>query len=273
MHEHAKVVNLLNRGLPKWPQMVVTGVPVTVEQAKEIIRRTDLFFQHGYGGNDHKYNLVVKLLLGMPVYKRKHSLDSMVATDLGIDLPEAEDWKQVYQAENLWRARWGVVDTSYVNNCWLSSAFIFGPHGWCHPDGQIGYLDNVGKWPSVEEVFNDWQVLAQAFPYLDVGVTLMSGEGCEDNIEPVVSMIVKGGEVTLVEPGDHVHEGHVQPHIDRGFEGAAADLSKPPRLREHGIPNEWLLEWAETHRPDDRHQLEFPKDTDLQEILEQVVSQ
>jgi hypothetical protein len=37
-------VTLLDRGLPKWPQMRVEGVPVTLEQAKEIIRRTDTFF-------------------------------------------------------------------------------------------------------------------------------------------------------------------------------------------------------------------------------------
>lgn len=260
---HSDVVNLLNRGLPKWPQMVVTGARVTEEQAKEIIRRTDRFFQHGYGGNDHQYNLVVKLLLGMPVYKREHGLDSMVAADLGIELPVADSWKEIYEAEDRWREQWGVVPTEYVNNCWLSSAFIFGPHGWCHPDGQIGYLDNVGKWPSVEEVFSDWQALAKAFPYLDVGITLMSGESGEDNTTPVVSMVVKNGEVTLVEPGDHVHEGHVQPHIDRGFESAAADLAKPPRLREHGIPNEWLVEWAQKQGPKGQHSRYFQMATRL----------
>lgn len=36
--------NLLDRGLPKWPQMLVTGASVTKEQALEIIRRTDSFF-------------------------------------------------------------------------------------------------------------------------------------------------------------------------------------------------------------------------------------
>ncbi len=37
--------NLLNRNLPKWPQMLVTGDSLTIEQAKEIIRRTDRFFE------------------------------------------------------------------------------------------------------------------------------------------------------------------------------------------------------------------------------------
>ena len=31
-------------GLPKWPQMYTTGLPVAIEQAKEIIRRTDSYF-------------------------------------------------------------------------------------------------------------------------------------------------------------------------------------------------------------------------------------
>jgi len=36
---------LFERSLPKWPQMLVTGSPVSEEQALEIIRRTDNFFR------------------------------------------------------------------------------------------------------------------------------------------------------------------------------------------------------------------------------------
>lgn len=35
---------LMERSLPKWPQMIVTGTPVSEMQALEIIRRTDVFF-------------------------------------------------------------------------------------------------------------------------------------------------------------------------------------------------------------------------------------
>lgn len=43
----------------KWRQMIVTGTPVTVDQAKEIIRRTDRFIYRGDGGNNHEYNKIV----------------------------------------------------------------------------------------------------------------------------------------------------------------------------------------------------------------------
>lgn len=42
-------------GLPKWPQCVIFGNPVTKEQALEIIRRTDNFF-NGYFGNNHEFD-------------------------------------------------------------------------------------------------------------------------------------------------------------------------------------------------------------------------
>lgn len=42
----------------KWPQMLTTGEKLTVDQAKEIIRRTDDFFSslsEFSSGNDHNY--------------------------------------------------------------------------------------------------------------------------------------------------------------------------------------------------------------------------
>ena len=59
------MTKLKDRYLPKWPLMYTTGKPVTQEQAKEIIRRTDTFFI-GYSGNNRAYNQRVRRLLGMP---------------------------------------------------------------------------------------------------------------------------------------------------------------------------------------------------------------
>ena len=45
--------------LPKWPQMIVTGKRVTVDQAKEIIFRTDSFLSDASdysGGNARNFN-------------------------------------------------------------------------------------------------------------------------------------------------------------------------------------------------------------------------
>ena len=43
---------LFNKGLPKWPAIVVKGKPVTEDQAKEIIIRTDSFY---FGCNDRAW--------------------------------------------------------------------------------------------------------------------------------------------------------------------------------------------------------------------------
>ena len=56
---------LLDRGLPKWPQMLVTGASVTKEQALEIIRRTDSFFSYPHG-NDHAFVEEAVRLVGFP---------------------------------------------------------------------------------------------------------------------------------------------------------------------------------------------------------------
>jgi hypothetical protein len=54
------VISVLSSGsLPKWPQMIVTGKPVTVENAKDIIFRTDSFLTSSdefSGGNNKEFN-------------------------------------------------------------------------------------------------------------------------------------------------------------------------------------------------------------------------
>ena len=110
-----------------------------------------------------------------------------------------EYWKN----EAKWREAWGVVPTNYVHNDWISCAFVGGPHGWCHPDGTIGFCNNIGKWPSIEEVYSDWKQLAEIFPYIEVEATLMNGEECEDGTKPVVSFLIRNGKVTLVDPDNH----------------------------------------------------------------------
>lgn len=231
---------LLNVGLPKWPQMYTTGMPVSEEQAKEIIRRTDFFFVSGFGGNDHEYNFAVKMLLGMPLGWS----DKYVAERYRVKVDENRSW----EAADEWRKKWGVLATSYVRNDWVSCAFIFGPHGWCHPTGEIGFVDNVGKWPSVGDILEDWQTIATAFTFLDIGVSVMSMEEGEDENpaegrirEPLVSIVVKDGQATLVQPSAEVHERHPAPRIDRGR--WIGDLGNP-RKREHGIPGPWFREWA-----------------------------
>lgn len=215
--------DLLGRGLSKWPQMKVMGKAVTVDQAKEIIRRTDTFFGPYGGGNDHVFDDRVRALLKMP---------------------DDTDVHKHYELRVAWRKAWGLIETEYVHNSWISCAFIGGPHGWCHPDGSISYSDNVGKYPELKEVLEDWQKLAKEFPFLELGVVLMNGEGCEEYIRPVVGFVVKDGLVTVVDPAEtDPLKGMDPPKMN--LEKAAMGVAfMPPSVREHGISQAWLDEWA-----------------------------
>lgn len=223
------MTDLLNRGLPKWPQMLVTGVPVP-DRAKEIIRCTDSFFTHGYDGNDHDWNRAVRKALGMPE-----------EYDQGKGAYDSNRFHAYWEELRVWRERWGAIETQYVHNSWVSCSFVYGAHGWCHPDGRIGFIDNVGKWPSVEEIREDWSMLASAFPFLDLGVTLMSGESCEESTNPIVSMRVRNGSVQLIDPEkEDVHVGHP----------LAGEIvgTRPILGNEIGVPQGWINDWAKARR-------------------------
>lgn len=209
-------MNLLYVDLPKWPQMIVTGVPLPVEYAKEVIRRTDSFFAY-----PHPRGPVSKTLLEM------------------LKVPES------YDEIREWQERWGLVRTSYVRNDWICSNYVGGPCGWVHPDGKIGFAENVGKWPSVGDIVADWETISHAFPVPSLGVTLMSGERCEENTKPLVSMTVHQGQVELVDPA--VQDVHLA-HQEWGRPVPVPDL-KFSWDALNGLPTSWIQEWARSHAP------------------------
>lgn len=168
--------------LPKWPQMIVTGESIPVTDALEIIRRTDRFFYTCLGGNNERFNKLAKKAVFYPEYDEDETF--------------GDHWKK----NTWWREHWGHIDLNYVLNDWVSCAFVNGPHGWCHPNGSIGFIDNVGKWPEVEEVYEDWVKIATAFPFVKVEATLMDREKCEDGIKPVVSFLIRNGKVEIIDP-------------------------------------------------------------------------
>jgi len=219
--------------LPKWPQMLVWGVPVTEEQAKDIILRTDSFMTDTYGypgGRDRNWITWAQTELGF------HHL--AVDESPGV-------WIRKSEIARLLREAIGFVDTEYVTNSWASCAFIYGPHGWCHPNGTIWFEDNVGKDPCARAVFEEWQALAQAFPYLDLTMTLFDGESCEEDSKPVVSFRVQNGAVALLDepivPAERlIPERNVTEVFQRRL------LSPDGR---HGLSNQWISDYGQIIRP------------------------
>ena len=219
--------------LPKWPQMIVTGKRVTVDQAKEIIFRTDSFLSDASdysGGNARNFNRN---------YRTKAGLDLL---SVERKYPEGHTYRDVdWEKQETLREALEFIHTEYVTNNWGSCAFIFGPHGWCHPDGTILYSDNIGKWPELESVYDDWAKIAEAFPFLDLNVTLMNKESCEDDSIPVINFRVANGKVTVEPPDLSVH---CDPPL-RDFEEDFDDLSLPPEYRELGLPLVWYDDFSE----------------------------
>lgn len=208
---------LMNRVLPKWPQMIVTGEKLTIEQAMEIIRRTDSFFNYQSGNNR---NFIKKAIEVLEIPQDNKSNSDFKRDNGEVDFELYRKYlDSYYEKSNLWKEKWRYIYTEYVKNDWISSSFIKGAHGWCHPDGTIYYDDNVGKYPEVQEIYNEWSLLAKEFPFLKVGITLMDGEECEHNTSPIVSMKIENSVVTLIDPKlENVHKNHETPNHKESIE-------------------------------------------------------
>jgi hypothetical protein len=231
-------VEFFNRGLPKWPQFLITGQSVSVEQAKDIILKTDSFFHPttwGGGGNNKHWNEWAYKELG---YDALTNLDKELVArgvtqkshifDLCDDVAKALEQ----------------VDTTYLSNSWASCSYIFGPHGWCSPEGNICFVDNIGKWPSVEEVYKDLLAIHWAFPYVRLTGTLMDREQCEDFKRPVVTFRILESGVVMTDD----HEAH---HFDvkTPSRDDAMMMARILRGMEQGLPNEWITEYGQITKP------------------------
>lgn len=248
-------------GLPKWPGVIVTGQSVTPEQAKEIIFRTDrsVAIPTEYMGNDHNFTaLCIRNFGWEPLIHLQNVYYEMCEegrTGLRTLLETINpDVGSVWEVFDLWRQEMNMISTEYATNDWLSSCYIGGPHGWCRPDGTINQQgDNWGKYPSVETVVQDWQNLVEAFPFLNVVVTLLDGEAHgETNWEtnevressPAVTIIVRDGTVTVHAPDMALHgqlpTGENTDAVQQLIEHIAADSYD----YERGWPEGWVEEFA-----------------------------
>ncbi len=229
-----------SRALPKWPQLKITGESVTIEQAKDIIFRTDGFItslSEYSGGNNHSWNKWA--------FQRLHYDELFKMTEMAYGKTATPGFvKKYYEVVHKISDDLGFLKTHYISNDWASCSFVFGPHGWCSPSGQICYVDNVGKWPDVEEVFNDVKMIAEAFPYLKMTATLMDREQSEEGTHPVVTFVVREGQVFITDEHNEHHYEVQEP--DRSDNAMMARLLSD---KEQGLPNKWILEFGERTKP------------------------
>ena len=216
--------------LPKWPAVFVTGERVTPEQAKDIIFRTDSSVRYpstgyGVGGNDGEFRAACNNAFGW-------------------DLLETDDYPLQHRLIEAWREEMRCVSTDYVTINRLATSFIGGPYGWCHTDGTILQENqNYGKWPSVEDIVQDWKNLLAAFPYINVVCTLFSGESCEEHSIPVCSIVVRDGLVQVIEPDLGLHT-QTRTTSDLGLQ-FISNLMRRDYNHERGWPPEWISEFGQ----------------------------
>jgi len=183
--------------LPKWPGLLVKGQSVTEEQAMEILIRTDNF---SFSCNDREW---IKLL-SKEVYDIEYD-----GWDLyqNIEKQKNLDWNGVFKYIETCNKKYSVIEELYyLSNSRIASCWIGGPKGWCDWKGKIFTANyNIGKWPSIEEVYNEWCIIAKEFPFLDLRAQLLNGETCEEtSIKPLIEFIIKDGKVEMIEPIDQL---------------------------------------------------------------------
>jgi hypothetical protein len=149
----------------KWPRLLVVGESVTEEQADEILIRTNGWWW--IGGNDGAFSEAVEDVAAEFGYPPEPDLTAPTEQRTG-------RWKNLQE----WRKSLGILELEYLTNDRIQSSWIGGPHGWCDWDGSIGCsTHNIGKWPSAEDVTEEWQRIAEAFPYLDLTAQCVEDEG------------------------------------------------------------------------------------------------
>lgn len=178
--------------LPKWPCLIVVGKPITRDQAKSVLIRTDPL---NFVTNDHVFaNELFELVYGVKSKETLHhsSLYSYFITENGYN------WQSIQKCEDRVKKELGIIPLNYMHNRQIVSSWVGGAHGWCKWSGLIFTNNyNIGKWPSVESVYNDWCEIAKAFPFLDLKSQLLSGESCDDNLKPLITFIIKNGKVKM----------------------------------------------------------------------------
>lgn len=165
------------RDLTKWPRLLVAGDSVTVEQAEEIIIRTNEWY---LCINDHSFERAVYDAAGIDLVDELYSHP---------DVQSMREFKRCYQV---------LHPLHYLYNSRIASSWVGGPYGWVDWNGHIGCDNyNIGKWPSHESVLSEWETIAVAFPFLNLRVQLVPDEGAADM--PAVEYRVHDGIVETID--------------------------------------------------------------------------
>lgn len=178
--------------LPKWPALVVVGDDIEPGEAAEVLIRTDMNCpDFEYAGNDKGHRERMAGLFGIEPTRDHHGW-----TD---EHDRIRYYRERHAAIDKLRGEMGILPLNYLHNHQIISAYIGGPHGWCDWNGRIGCNGyNIGKWPDVEDVAKDLEIITKAFSFLDLRAQLFDDE--HHNVpNPLVHFIAHNGDVTVRE--------------------------------------------------------------------------
>ncbi len=191
--------------LPKWPGLLVVGDKVTREQAMEILIRTD---DLQFSCNDTQFvRQLSKVVYGIDTGSSWCVADAMQKQ--GMSWQDA--WNKINEIQSEFRI---LEDLYYLQNRQIVSAWVGGPHGWCDWEGNIYTAQyNIGKWPDVRDVYNEWCIIASTFPFLKLTAQLLNCEiGDDASGVPVIQFNVANGIVTMSTP-----ESKITPEVEPNF--------------------------------------------------------
>lgn len=179
--------------LRKWPRIVVVGDRVTNVQAAEIIIRTELWSY-------------------CPLFDVSHP--NIVSNTTNSTMSEwQDDVRAVLAKYNIELAEqyscWNVCDKDcramlktiqhipleHIHNNRVASGNTR-TSGWCDWNGTIFLNCTVGKWPDLSEIVEEWDVVAQTFPYLTATCQLFN-EDPDDGDHLLATIKIAGGNVEV----------------------------------------------------------------------------
>lgn len=190
-------------GLIKWPSFIVKGEKIKEEQAWEILLRT----QDDYYTNDKRNKRKIHKILEKPLYD-----DFVPERDDTESLQEYEERRKRYfqkylLASNKYGKKIKSIGLYYIKNEAVCSCWGGGANSWIQWNGEIVNTDgkNIGKYPTVIEVANDWGAIAKNFPYLNLKCQLWNCEAwfpetVDNDPKPVVEFEIVNGQVIVQFP-------------------------------------------------------------------------
>lgn len=255
------IENYYNRNLPKWPNLIIRGKPITVDQAKEVIFKTDNYFYDSHKGFSNwatdrltwyrdRAGLRMLDIYGEMVHEALDKRNEDGATQ---SLNDELNFPNLYSIHDRLTKALGVEkfeeEIQYVRNDLADSCYVGGANGYVDANGTISFDRNVGKWPSVEEIHNDFRIIAEEFPFLEMYASLYDAEQCERDEKPVnlvVSFIISNGKVII---------GDMDFNLD-SYDSSLPDYGDDDEMEflknnilngtgSCGIPEEWFYEFAD----------------------------